>query len=341
MKVAANHMLEPNHMRCRTDFLSLGKLAAASLLIATACGTPSPPDTGDDVATGGDAADVSPVDDAVGCDTNHPCPVATAPCTTNECAAGECVASVTADAPCDDDNVCTTADKCGQAGACVGIDSGTCECQADADCSDDGDLCNGVPICDLSNHTCTVPASSVVKCPPTAQDACRTDACDPTSGECVVVDVADKLPCDDNNPCTGSDRCKSGACEGVGSCECQNTTDCPNDADLCNGALYCDKDTLPFVCRLNPATVVDCPDLNDDPCIGSACNPALGECEPSNTASACDVDGSKCTVDACKDGTCVAGSSTCACAKNADCDSQDDGDVCNGTLYCNTFKGSC
>lgn len=46
-------------------------------------------------------------------------------------------------ATCDDGFDCTIGDTCA-AGICLG-ENKTCACVEDADCQDDGDLCNGVP----------------------------------------------------------------------------------------------------------------------------------------------------------------------------------------------------
>jgi hypothetical protein len=57
--------------------------------------------------------------------------------------------------------------------------------------------------------------------------------------------------------------------------------------------------------------------------------------------TACD-DGNICTQgDACAAGQCKPGTNTCVCKQDADCATQDDGDLCNGTLYCQTATGRC
>lgn len=57
---------------------------------------------------------------------------------------------------CDDGQVCTKGDAC-LAGVCK---SGTdvCKCSEDADClaGDDGNLCNGLPFCNLASGQCGI-----------------------------------------------------------------------------------------------------------------------------------------------------------------------------------------
>ena len=73
------------------------------------------------------------------------------------------------------------------------------------------------------------------------------------------------------------------------------------------------------------------------------CKKAAGKCvaAPLVDGKLCD-DGNKCTTaDHCKGGACVAGTNTCQCAKDSDCASKEDGDKCNGTLFCKQTTGKC
>ncbi len=78
--------------------------------------------------------------------------------------------------PCDDDNVCTTAETC-QAGSCVGTPLG-----------------DGTPCSD--GNACTGP------------DTCQAGVCDTSP-------LANGTPCDDGDPCSRPDTCQAGACAGV------------------------------------------------------------------------------------------------------------------------------
>ena len=167
------------------------------------------------------------------------------------------------------------------------------------------------------------------------------------SGSCAFVPLADGSGCDDGQPCTGEDICKAGGCQpGADICGCQLSADCADreDDNLCNGTLYCDHGSVPATCKVNPATVVKCPDV-DGGCIAPQCNPKSGACvdQPRADGTVCE-DGKACTVgDACESGGCEAGAEVCQCLGHADCAAQDDGDLCNGSLYCDTneFPYSC
>lgn len=76
-----------------------------------------------------------------------------------------------------------------------------------------------------------------------------------------------------------------------------------------------------------------CDDSN--PCTDDICT-LTGGCEFPAAPGPCH-DGDPCTVaDQCDDGTCAGISLPCECVTNADCASHKDGDLCNGTLRCNT-----
>ncbi len=214
----------------------------------------------------------------------------------------------------------------------------TSGCTSAADCDDDGDLCNGVASC--VDGACVTPASSVVTCDTSADDVCGVARCAPGTGVCSRVARNTHAACEDGDPCTVGDRCEAGKCaSGSASlCDCADTADCAdkNDADLCNGSLFCDKSSFPFRCVLNPGTVVTCPPPQDA-CLAASCDPKTGACvaTPLADASPCD-DGDPCTLgDGCKAGACQAGpDNTCTCATTADCAKQEDGNLCNGLLYC-------
>ncbi|MCB9737830.1 MAG: RHS repeat protein [Deltaproteobacteria bacterium] len=249
---------------------------------------------------------------------------------------------------CDDGLPCSTGDHCAE-GACIAGDSSPCACKTDADCTDDGDLCNGTPFCDKTGATwtCATNPASVVACDTSTDTACLPTACDPATGQCGKSEAAEGTACDDGVDCTKGD-----VCDGKGTCTsgawtcCKTDADCApfEDGDACNGTLFCDKSD--GSCVLNPATVVVCPTVNDTVCVQSTCQPLSGLCLPtpvSAKAVACD-DGNPCTVgEVCDKGSChaSANANTCSCSTDADCFAKDDGDLCNGTLFCNLASGLC
>ncbi|MBI5609260.1 MAG: formylglycine-generating enzyme family protein [Deltaproteobacteria bacterium] len=275
------------------------------------------------------------------------CPVLDHPCQSSTCKVVDgkamCVVGpANQGLPCSDGALCTGGDHC-QDGDCV-AEANTCVCTSDADCQkfDDGDACNGKLICDTSSGkpACVVNPATVPNCPAGGQ-ACAPTDCDPASGACKSTPKPDGSPCDaDGTPCTNGDSCAGGACKpGPAVCGCTNHADCLafEDGNLCNGTLYCD--ILSKTCVVNPATVVQCSTAGDGPCVQAQCQPGSGACVavPIHQGQACDADGSPCTPgDVCDGGTCVAGPNLCGCVSNSQCAAKDDGNLCNGNLYCNT-----
>ncbi len=295
------------------------------------------------------------------------------PCRVTACdpATGDCK---TTDRPngtaCDDDDACTENDSCNlpigaTAAVCAGVD--TCSCASDADCKDDT-LCSE-RYCSKKTGKCAVNPASVVKCSPQHDTACSKAACVPSTGLCEPTAVAPKTPCDDGDKCTKGDVCAGGSCQaGANTCTCKTNADCAkaDDGDKCNGLMFCDVGS--GVCKPNPASIVNCPSVNDTPCAHNVCQPASGACaltaraevfeqckaaddgeatckwvlkSPGNKQHQADKgpfpcsDGDACTSgDTCDGKACKAAAVTCKCQTNADCDKADDGDLCNGIYYC-------
>ncbi len=229
-------------------------------------GATTDPDSSGATDTGA-SADSGPAVDAADtatplpqCATADDCP-AQNPCMIGSCTTkGTCAYAAKADAsPCDDGNACTTADACA-AGQCAG---------------------KGQLACDDENP-------------------CTADKCNPYAG-CLNLPAAASSACDDGDACTQGDSCQAGQCEpGVNTCQCKTTSDCNKfeDGDQCNGTLYCDKAAgAPYTCKVNPASVVSCPSVNNSACQKNTCVPATGQCKlilsPENTP--CD-DGDSCTT---------------------------------------------
>ena len=239
------------------------------------------------------------------------------PCTDDECIDGAGCVFIPNTEPCQDSNECTVDDYCWD-GACH-PGSEICDCEEDGDCPQDGDLCNGVLVCDkdVFPYRCVIDPGTVVACTqPT--DPCLHAQCNPATGLCKDLPVEDGIPCDDGDPCTSGDLCLAGACSpGVPICQCKANADCVplEDGNLCNGTLVCDLEQWPYQCVTDPPTVVTCPVL-PDPCLESTCNPASGQCEdlPVTDGVPCE-DGDPCTGgDQCEGGMCQPGTQDlCQC----------------------------
>jgi len=261
-------------------------------------------------ATG--ACEATPVEDGTSCNDNDAC-------TQNDsCQAGECTGAPTAcddgnactddgcnsatgcvysnnTNACDDGDLCTSGDAC-SGGACVGTPDPACNCATDADCTafEDGDLCNGTLICD--NGVCLPDPATVVTCDPTG-NACTSNICEPTTGQCSIQPALEGSACDDGDACTQNDTCMSGTCMGQ-IVPCDDANPCTDDS--CDTATGC----------VNTDNTAGCDD--GDPCtLNDAC--AAGACagtpDPAcscTTDSDCTDDGDLCNgTPSCVDSQCV------------------------------------
>ena len=172
-------------------------------------------------------------------------------------------------------------------------------------------------------RTCTAEGLSACDASPPAQETCNgiDDDCDDEADEPDLVEGNYINLCDDDNPCT-EDKCM-----GQEGCvnEVLEASGC-DDLDPCTVADHCVQGT----CIGDP---LECDDGN--PCTDNICT-AAGGCEyPANTAT-CD-DGDSCTLaDQCSEGQCTGTSANCDCVEDVDCGALEDGDLCNGTLVCDT-----
>ncbi|MCO4763411.1 MAG: hypothetical protein KC502_17980 [Myxococcales bacterium] len=236
------------------------------------------------------------------------------PCTDDSCDPKKGCAHKPNTNPCNaDDNLCTVADAC-QSGTCVPAKAKDCDdkeaCTKDS-CSATTGKCLHAPIVDKcnDNNACTSddkcgkePTTGVYTCfGPTAvvcndKNPCTQDQCDKDKG-CVFNSVTDGQSCDDGNACTDKDACTKGACGGS---------------------------------KFDPTKKCD----DNNPCTTESCNPQKGCISTANNAATCD-DGNACTKnDFCKDAKCNSGVNTCGCSSDKECAGSEDGNVCNGTLYC-------
>ncbi len=129
--------------------------------------------------------------------------------------------------------------------------------------------------------------------------------------------------CDDGNDCTMD------TCDPELGClhEALSGTDC-NDANVCSLADHCEAG----VCV---GTQIDCDD--DNPCTTDNCEPT-GGCSYTFNSSSCDDDDPCSVNDTCKQGQCQGFPIDCDCTKDSDCIALEDGNICNGTLVCNTAQ---
>ena len=260
-----------------------------------------------------------------------------------------CVYEAKTAAACDDGNPCTKNDTCSAGGTCAGGANACIGCTSVKDCApyDDGNACNGVLFCNTAKKqgVCEILPSSVVICDPSGDTACAHATCNPAVGACTLSASADGTQCDDDNPCTQGDTCAAGECTFAADvCQCGSTSDCAkwDDPNSCNGALYCDKTKAPYLCKVNPATKVVCPS-SQDPCLVNACDAKEGSCAPKPAPDGlpCSDGDIKTVGDVCLAGKCTPGQNTASCTKNLDCLVKEDGDLCNGTMFCNLATSQC
>jgi len=86
-------------------------------------------------------------------------------------------------------------------------------CIALSDCAgeDDGDRCNGIPYCDPKGKCRTKPNSAVI-CDTRYDTPCSQTLCEPKTGKCAKIVVAEGGACDDGRVCTKADSCHAGQC---------------------------------------------------------------------------------------------------------------------------------
>ena len=233
---------------------------------------------------------------------------------------------------CVDDDDCPWGFSCATAVTVDGIstsqcvaDAGVCPCTTTSielslwtpcDVANEFGTCHGKRICGPEGLTgCDAEEPALELCNGLDDD------CDGDIDEGLLEDDKYVSLCDDGNPCTDD------TCEGVAGCShvALDEGECL-DGDPCSIADHCDAG----ICIGKP---VDCDD--DNPCTDDSCDEAGGCLYESNQAG-CD-DGDPCTVaDQCGAGECAGVAVNCDCETAADCEALEDGDLCNGTLYCDT-----
>ena len=261
-------------------------------------------------------------------------------CTVDSCDSktGDCVFSglpkeaTTCDA---DGSVCTVSDAC-KSGKCATGSAKNCE---DGNkCTNDGcdakTGCTHIPsteACDADGSKCTVgdackDKACVAGTAKNCEDSeiCTVDSCDKKTGDCVFAGLPKKgAACDaDGSVCTIGDACDAGKCAAGPTKKCDDANVCTTDS--CHAKTGCSYLANTANCSDgNGCTVVDA--CKDKACVAGAdkvcddkqlctldsCESKTGDCVFAGLpkqATACDADGSVCTIgDACDSGKCKAG----------------------------------
>jgi len=232
---------------------------------------------------------------------------------------------------CSEEKECPWGFTCKEAETVDGImtkqcvaDAGICPCTSKSielslwtpcEVENEWGVCQGKRICEAQGLSdCTAPMPQ--------QESCNglDDDCDDLDDEPNEVDGEYVSLCSDDNQCTQD------SCLGEEGCQHEplTGTECM-DGDICTTADHCDDGA----CTGSP---VICDDK--DPCTDDVCTEE-GGCAYSPNNESCD-DGDPCTVaDQCKEGECTGFAIDCDCLADSDCEALEDGDLCNGTLYCN------
>jgi len=283
------------------------------------------------------------------------------PCTDDDCGGptGGCFHTFNSE-PCDDGFECTVDDTCVD-GECKGGDK-VCDCADDGDCAayEDGDLCNGTLHCD-GDGTCSLDEDTVVTCPATGE-VCKEFLCQQDTGICYLADLAQGVPCEDDDPCTLDEWCEAGVCIGL-PLSCDDGNPCTDE--LCvpgEGCLTAFNDdpcsdgdpcTWPDACIEGICFGPDFACDDGNPCTEDSCDEESG-CVNEPFEGPCD-DGDECTSgEVCEGGVCEGEDVSCEdgnfctwdiCDPDQGCTFPfndlpcDDGNPCTEDDHC--YQGAC
>lgn len=213
----------------------------------------------------------------------------------------------------------------------------------------------------------TIGPDPCANCPPVGDPPpgpCQTYVCNDMVGrKCVLTNVMDGTPCDDNNACTDMSTCREGVCVG-------QTSDCPPPTEQCQELASCDPAggcvygprpngspcsdgnmcTRSDTCQQGacmPGSPVVCAPLDQCHMVG-VCSPQTGACSdpPKPNGTNCN-DGKDCTRgEKCNAGACTGGTVECpalgqchlpgACDAAGKCTTptKPDNDPCNDINAC-------
>ncbi len=237
---------------------------------------------------------------------------------------------------CDGEEVCDIVMGC-IAGAPLDLDDGI-DCTVDV-CDDNSDLVVHYPnseLCDdgrwcTGQEFCDVQLGCQQGMPPEVDDGvdCTEDICldDPPQ----IINIPNNGACDDGDWCNGIETCSLGSgCVQSTPPRIDDAIDCTEDS--CDGGAQL-VNNVPMAER--------CDDGN--PCTTDVCVPGVG-CQYSYNTDPCD-DGELCTVgDQCANGFCVPGGPNTVDVQCIGCNVNgcpDDGNLCNGFLFCDPGTGVC
>ena len=242
------------------------------------------------------------------------------PCTDDGCDKIKGCQSANNTLPCSDDDACTLEDAC-SGGVCnpgskpICDDDNQCTvdgCDPQSGCSHTAVKDGGA--CDLDGNKCTQDLCMTQVCkasPPSDCDddnSCTTDGCNPKSGLCAHVTLADGSPCQDGDVCTVGDGCQSGACKAGALDTCDDGNQCTVDA--CDPFGGCGHTSAPNGSACDP----DASKCTNDVCDAGVCNAVA--------PNLCD-DKNACTTD-----SCVAKTGACIYVKLSDGGACSDGNAC-------------